>query len=665
MSTDIVSTAGPATGGPPDERRPGRSIRPWYELEIWLYVGSAVLTSAAVVVMTRLWRASLTASPFTYAGDAISSAMYFKTVLQTGWYEYQPDLGAPYGQHLHDFPFSDQLQPFMIKLLGLLSTNWVFVFNFYYLLGFPLAAVTAVLFLRRCGLSRVVSLVLSVLYATTPYHFIRGQSHYFLGEYWAVPLGLTIVLAVIRGEPLWGRRARLPGPIQALPAPLRGTIALASGRGAGTVLAVALVTLDGAYYGVFCGILMVPAGILALLRTWDWRRFGGVVMAGLVLGVVFVGAMVDDVLYERANGSNSAAFVRHHRDAEIYAAKFLSLILPAFSYPIRALGRLRTAYETSSPFGGERTALGTMAAIGFLLLLGAIFVVLLRRNRPAEVDPEAARRRQTFGFLSALTWFAFLAGSVGGFGTLISFLTPSIRGWNRISIFIALMALAGLGLVVEGAVHRYRARPATATPHAARRWFARAGRSLPAVATVILVLGVADQSLLSAHVYNSDTYASDDQFVRTLQTMIPSGSMVFQDPYVAFPEGGRIGVSSVDSDSLRPWLHSTTLRWSGGGIKGRPQTNWPAAVVKQPVATMVRNLAIAGFVGILVDRDMTADNGSALEAKLQSQLGAPLLVSTNQEWAYYSLSRQLTEVATEMSPTERARAAARIVGAAS
>ena len=109
----------------------------------------------------------------------------------------------PYGQHLHDFPFSDELQPFMIKLFGYFTSNWILVFNLYYLVCFPLAAITAVLFLRRCGLGRPMSVALSVLYATTPYHFIRGQTHYFLGEYWAVPLGLTIVLTVIRGDALW------------------------------------------------------------------------------------------------------------------------------------------------------------------------------------------------------------------------------------------------------------------------------------------------------------------------------------------------------------------------------------------------------------------------------------------------------------------------------
>ena len=96
--------------------------------------------------------------------------------------------------------------------------------------------------------------------------------------------------------------------MNSLPTAVRGTVAVLTGRGTGTVLAVALVTLDGAYYGVFCGLLLAAAGILALVRTWNWRRFGGAVVAGVVLGVVLIGAMLPDILYERGQ---TAAMPRH------------------------------------------------------------------------------------------------------------------------------------------------------------------------------------------------------------------------------------------------------------------------------------------------------------------------------------------------------------------
>jgi hypothetical protein len=137
--SDADLGSGPPSATDRGERSPGA----------WLYLASAVLAMVATTIMMRLWRATWSV-PFVYSGDGTSSATYFKTVLQTGWYESQPDLGAPYGQHLHDFPFSDELQPMMIKVFGLFSHQWPIVFNVYYIAGFPLAAVTAVYFLRRC-----------------------------------------------------------------------------------------------------------------------------------------------------------------------------------------------------------------------------------------------------------------------------------------------------------------------------------------------------------------------------------------------------------------------------------------------------------------------------------------------------------------------------------
>ena len=49
------------------------------------------------------------ASPFVYSNDATAVLAHFQTVLNTGWYEFKPQLGAPVGQTYHDFPQADNL----------------------------------------------------------------------------------------------------------------------------------------------------------------------------------------------------------------------------------------------------------------------------------------------------------------------------------------------------------------------------------------------------------------------------------------------------------------------------------------------------------------------------------------------------------------------------
>ena len=648
--SDADLGSGPPSATDRGERSPGA----------WLYLASAVLAMVATTIMMRLWRATWSV-PFVYSGDGTSSATYFKTVLQTGWYESQPDLGAPYGQHLHDFPFSDELQPMMIKVFGLFSHQWPIVFNVYYIAGFPLAAVTAVYFLRRCGLSGWLSVALAVLFAVAPYHFWRRESQYFLSEYWAVPLGLVVVLTVLRGEPIWGLR-RLTGRAAGLPKVARGLFGALTGRGAATFLSITLVTLDGAYYGVFTAVLLAPAILLALLRTRNLRRFLGGAVAGALLLTVFVGAMLPDIIYEHIHGSDAAAFIRQPAQAETYALKFMSLILPAARHPWPPFAHLRSLYDSQYQLSGEQASLGLVGTAGFLMLTGTVFAVLLRRPRPEITDPVRLRRRQTFRYLSALTCLAFLASTIGGLGTLISFLTASIRGWNRMSILITLLSLAGLGVAVESGLDAARRRRGARAGSGPKRWAAR--RGTPLAALLILVLGVADQSSgWATPNYGDRTYASDDAFVTTLESRVPAGSMIYQTPYLAFPEGGALN-HGIDTDQLKLFLHSTTLRWSGGGIKGRPQTLWPKTVSAEPAAQMTENLAIVGFAGIVVDRNLTKDHGVVLEARLVPYTGEAELVSSTGRWAYFSLDRSLAEVRRTLTPAERASLAAIIVRAA-
>jgi phosphoglycerol transferase len=107
-----------------------------------------------LIPMMQLWRANLW-MPFTLGGDAPYYLMVIKGILLHGWWLENPDLGAPFGQELYDFPFlaHDGFHLVLIKMLGLLSSDPVFVANVFFLLSFPLVALVAFLVLRQLGIS--------------------------------------------------------------------------------------------------------------------------------------------------------------------------------------------------------------------------------------------------------------------------------------------------------------------------------------------------------------------------------------------------------------------------------------------------------------------------------------------------------------------------------
>ena len=619
-----------------DLRPSAEATRPRTPLsELWIYLATLAMTSLAVAVIMRLWRATWEA-PFFNRGDAVASAAHFRTTLDTGWYEFTAELGAPYGQHYHDFPFSDDLHPAMAKLLGLFTDRVGVVFNVYYILGFLLAGLTATWFLRRCGMSPAMTVAMSVLYAVAPYHFIRNEGHLFLASYYCVPLALGLVLAAVTGKPLWGRRANAGAII--------GTL---TGRSAGTVLILILITYSAAYYAVFTGVLLAAAGLFAFLRDRRPARLGGVMAAGAVLGGVLIAAMLPDILYAAENGSDAAAFIRSPGDAETYSLKFAGLILPAPSHRIPAFAALNTWYNTNYPLPGELPSLGAVAAVGFVFLMLIVPVAALASRRSPTALGQLMRA------LSFLTYVAFITATVGGLSTLVSlFLTDSIRGWNRMSIFISLLGLAAVGLLLDQAVRWLRTRPGRVGR--VRTWI-----SGTVIAAVVLIVGIADQSLIIAvpnYQATADEWRSNETFVRALESSVPADSMIFQLPNMPFPESPASN-GIYDSDQLSLYLHASSLRWSGGGIKGRPQSDWPGPVSQENPDAMTRDLATVGFEGIVVDRAALADAGAQLDTQLTPLLGPAGLVSPDQRYAYYSLQPVIDQVMSTATAQQRDDAA--------
>ena len=164
---------------------PQRLARQWRTSDWMTYVLTALLSTTAAITALELWNARLNV-PLTYNGDALPTGAHFKTVREQPWYEYQPLLGAPYGQTYNDFPTADNLHFLMGRLLAFVTPDWATAMNLYFLLGFPLAAVAALWLFRRIGMSRTLGVPLAVLFAIAPYHFTRGEPHLWLASYYVV-----------------------------------------------------------------------------------------------------------------------------------------------------------------------------------------------------------------------------------------------------------------------------------------------------------------------------------------------------------------------------------------------------------------------------------------------------------------------------------------------
>jgi phosphoglycerol transferase len=553
-------------------------------------VGTVII----LAVLLELWRADLRI-PLQYLqrGDLLWVDALTKGIIENGWYLSNPSLGMPVGLQLYDFPMADGAHVTALKLLSLLSHDHGVVLNAYFLLGFPLTTATALWAMRDLGISYGPSIVASVLYAFLPCHFLRGEVHLFLASYYAVPLIVMMMLRI------------------AVPAShgWRWPVGIAVGL---------LVASSGIYYAFFaCALLIVAGGAAAV----EQRRSSPLVVAGMLVAIVAAGVLANvapSVLYHLRHGANPHVAQRVAGDAEVYGLKITQLLLPQQQHRLPSFRALKATYDVSAPLVNENDAasLGIVGSSGFLWLLGLVLV-----NGGLRTD---AREK----VLARLNLAALLLGTIGGGGSLFAFLvTPGLRAYNRISVYIAFFSLAEAAILLDRVCLRWlTVRRATALPYACLGG--------------LLVLGVLDQTpstVIPPYEELAATYRTEDEFVRRAEDVLPAGAMVFQLPYVPFPESPPT-VKMSDYDPFVPYLHSRLLRWSYGAMRGRSGDAWQARREGKKGSDLVDSLAVAGFDGVYVDRNGYADRGRATEADLEATLGARPLVSADGRRALFDLS---------------------------
>lgn len=575
------------------------------------YGAAAALSTVAAFFLLQLSHADLRV-PFDYGGDALQYQLIIKTVLEHGWWWSNPSVGAPGALDFRDFPVAahDTLHLLVIKLLSLFGGDWALLTNVYFLLGFPLITCSAMMVFRHFRVAYGPALVASVLYSFLPSRLLKGEGHLFLDVFYEVPLSILVLLWVCSEEPplvghgvAEGREGwRWPG------------LSVRSRRSIAALAVCALTASTSLYYSFFTICLLVVGGGWASLERRSVRNaVAGVALAGAI--VVALGLQgLPTIVYHLRHGPNPAVAQRNSGEAEVYGMKIVQLLLPVDGHRLAAMRELKRQYNAYAPIIGENgtTSLGVVGGVGFLVLLGVVFL----GRRPDRPDHELLRR------LAALNLIAVLLGTVGGFGALIALLvSPQIRTYSRINVFIGFFALFAVALVLDRLARR---RP-------------RLGAHALAVVLGVGLLDQATPAAVRPYARMKRVFASDAEFVRRIEARVAPGSAVFELPYVPFPESAYVHhVSSYDL--VRPYLHSSALRWSFPTMRGRAGDDFARRTAELEPGRMLPNLASLGFGGVLVDRDGFEDGGVALEAAFREVLGAKPLLDDGARFAFFDLT---------------------------
>jgi phosphoglycerol transferase len=466
-----------------------------------------------------------------------------------------------------------------------------------------------------------------------PYHFIHRTVHLFLASYYLVPLMVMLALWVYREPGLLFTQMDGAGRPRFTPF---------SWRVLGGVTIGLLMASGGVYYAFFGCFFLVVVG---LCRAAAVRHLQPLWSAGFFICVIIAGGLINyapNLLYAYQHGGNDQVAQRYPFEAEVCSLRLTQLILPVPGHRLWPLRDLRARYD-ASPLGplsveGFAGALGIIGSAGFLLLLARLFY-----QRPLTGAPELEEG------LVALNGSGLLLATLGGFGSVFALaVTPAIRAYARMSIYLAFIALFAVALLYDKHYQRYERSP----------W----GRCVLRLTMLcLLAFGLYDQAppglfgLDALREKVQKQYPIDAAFVRAVEARLPEGAMVFQLPYCAFPEGSPMPGKLKPYDHFRVYLLSDSLRWSFGAMKGRAADLWQATVCAMRLKDMVPTLCHSGFSGIYIAKDGYPDGGQKLEADLCALLGTPPLQSDDGKMLFFDLTAYGKALSAGLSGADRER----------
>lgn len=592
--------------------------------------------------------------PYVYNGDAVGYGSTIRTLLDTGWVQHTPRLGAPFGQDMYDMPLGgDNANYFLMKIMTIFTKDWGLLLNLFYLAGFYLNATSAWFCARLLGCSRLTAICLALLYDFVQFHFWR-YPHTLLANYFILPI--AVVLAVRAAH---GRSYDLRDRSRLLPS-------------LGTFLAAVAAGSFGGYWAIFAAITI---GFMCAATAVTMRSFRPALHGVMVSGTVLVALLVNELqslIYQSDNGPNPLVAQRSASEQDRYGLRLIQLITPTPGgrFDHGALGRITTdlfaGYPTESSEALGMVSAGVFAAMLIWIVIrlfgssgqglapvSAAAVAAAPASLPAgantEASGDAAQARTedaaaaaaeepvtiTPQLLAMTSLFWVLLASTGGLEWLIwlgGF--HEIRGWGRASILILFMTLAWGGLILS----RWQARR---SPNWSRR--RRIGVSL--VIAAVVLFGFLEESpsrFPSGYTQTTASYRSDKSFFAQLESQLPPDTMVFNLPIRRYPEEPAT-VRSGDYAMLVPFIDTRTLRFSYGGMKGR-QSEWQQWLLGTNPSPdqLVQAAAAAGFRAVLIDTFGYRDNGVALSAALRGLLGQPPMTSSDGRWVAFSLASWLT-----------------------
>ncbi len=385
---------------------------------------AAMTAFVAFAFVSHLWNMDIRV-PLP-AGDSVGLMNELTAMLRGVRWNSDPTCVAPFSTDRWNVLQDGLLHKAIMLVFTRISNNASASLNLYYILSYPLYALTSYYLLRKSNVGRELSVVGAVLISLIPGHFYRGISHLFVGSSFMVPLAITACIEMMRGE-MCSDRFIEDDKLNFIELIKSNSYKQWLG-----LLFVLLTSFSTIYYGLFTIMMMSFCTLYCCVKT---GRLRSLYYYSQYVVVVIIAAMTNYGIWglaksrhEVVNADLTEAIMPYYRNTsmvEIYSGKLAQYILPITGHRIKFLADLREIYNSNFLINENGYAtFGFFMALGFMA--GCIVCVL-----------NICRVNERVLELGRLEIFLFVCSTVGGISSLLGMINYNIRSYNRLSFFIA------------------------------------------------------------------------------------------------------------------------------------------------------------------------------------------------------------------------------------
>lgn len=539
----------------------------------WLAVGGSVvsfLIACWIYHIFGYWEI-----PVGYGGDLHFTGLIVSW-LRDGWIFDIERSGWPFGSSMGDYPSSEIIINLYFKLLVGLTGSVSVSINIFFLTSFSFGFLTAFVAMRAFGVNRSMAIAGAFAYAFTSFHFYRIGHIYYQMNF------LTPLVA-------WVGYIIYKTPFQKV-----------EWRQLVWYLPIALLASScGVYYAAFFLLILGTATLCGWIRSRSTKNIvmGGVLCATIVLGV---GAnIIPFKLDQIKNGNPSHIVHRLPLEAELYGLRLTQMVIPHPDHKLKFQRKIAAKYNKKAiNINENQTASLNALGVCGLVAVGCVLLMLL-----------AGRSVSTLAsYSSAVVLSLFMWATVGGLGSCFSYyINPSLRGWNRVSVVLVFFCLLLFFYLLTQLLQKIKG----------------GRRNILQLALMFFLILFVWFDQIPKHTSNvkdnAAEYLSDKIFVNEIERLLPTGSSVYQLPYLSFPENGPIHGMQDYAQAVGA-IHSKDLKWSYGVMKWRPGADFYSDLEKRPIEEQIQILLQLGFHGIWINRLGYPDRANELESKLSLAL---------------------------------------------